>query len=415
MVTTLRGQSHRMKCLDDYVDIVGEAAIAEIYRKAKELQGRRVVHINSTNEGGGVAEILNSFVPLMNDIGIDTDWRVLHGPPDFFALTKKFHNALQGGSIDIDEATEELYVQTNEAFSAYCHVDADCVIVHDPQPLPLIRLCKKKQPWVWRCHVDLSKPNDALWEFLKRFILRYDLVVLSCEKYRRELPVSQRIISPAIDPLSAKNRDMSAEEIASLVADANIPLDKPFITQVSRMDQWKDPEGLLDVFERVREKVDCRLVYCYSSSVDDPEGSEVLLRTYRRAEALVETGDVLFVDGTSQALVNAIQRASAVVVQKSVREGFCLCITEALWKERPVVATNVGGIPLQLRQAENGFLVEPHDKEGFARKVVELLTSPEVAMRLGNRGRETVRENFLITRLIMDYLDLLADLWRRPC
>ena len=404
-----------MKSLDDYREVVGDDTIAEIYKRARRLQGRRVVHINSTNEGGGVAEILNSLVLLMNDVGIEADWRVLHGTLDFFALTKEFHNGLQGSPTHIDKAKEQLYLQTNQAFSTYCRIDADCVIVHDPQPLPLIKFYRKREPWVWRCHVDLSNPHEELWQFLKKFILRHDVVVMSSDEYTKEdLPVEQRIIYPAIDPLSPKNKELSKKEILQHVQEAGIPIDKPVITQVSRMDHWKDPEGLLEAFELIKEKVDCRLVYCYSSSVDDPEGAEVLSTTYRKAEKLVERGDVIFIKGTSHILVNAIQRFSTLVLQKSLKEGFCLCVTEALWKETPVVATNVGGIPLQLRDADNGFLVEPYDTKGFADKVIQLLQNPNMAKQMGKRGKESVRQNFLITRLLLDYLDLLNDLlWRR--
>ena len=400
-----------MKSLEDYREVVGDKAIAEIYRRARGLRGRSILHVNSTSEGGGVAEILNSLVPLMNSLDIATDWKVLRGTPDFFTLTKSFHNGLQGSSVDLDEAKEQLYIRVNEAFSTSSRVDADCVIVHDPQPLPLIALYEKAQPWIWRCHVDLSEPNLLLWDFLKRFIARYDMVVMSSGAYvKKDLPVEQRVVYPAIDPLSPKNMELSKEETLRLVEEAGIPTDKPLITQVSRMDRWKDPEGLLDAFQHIREKVDCRLVYCYSNSVDDPEGTEVFSRTHRKAQQLVQGGDVVFVDGTSQVLVNALQRFSSVVLQKSIREGFCLCVTEALWKGTPVVATNVGGIPAQLRQAENGFLVDPCDTRGFADKVVQLLQNPDQAERMGRKGKEIVRQDFLITRFVQDALDLLNEL-----
>ena len=397
-----------MKSLQDYT---GNEAISEIRKKAKALQGRRIVHINSTNEGGGVAEILNSLVPLMNDIGIETEWRVLNGTPDFFTLTKGFHNALQGGSVELDELKEHLYTLTNAAFCAYGNIDADCVVVHDPQPLPLIKFHRKKQPWVWRCHVDLSHPNQILWEFLKKFIIEYDSVVISSEKYKKEdLQLEQRIICPAIDPLSPKNVWLSREEIVNYVQKAGIPIDKPLITQVARMDQWKDPEGLLEVFKQIKARVDCRLVYCHSPASDDPEGKEVLSTTLRKAKKLVQNGDVIFVDGINQLFVNALQRFSTIIVQKSISEGFCLSITEALWKERPVVATNVGGIPAQLREAENGFLVEPYDTTRFADKVVQLIQNPDLAEQMGRKGKEIVRHDFLITRLILDCLDLYSNL-----
>jgi trehalose synthase len=408
-------RGRRMRSLDDYREVVGDATVAEIHRRARRLQGRRVIHVNSTNEGGGVAEILNSLVILMNDVGIETDWRVLHGTLDFFSLTKEFHNGLQGKPVTIDKAKEQLYIQTNEAFAIYCNLDADCVIVHDPQPLPLIKFYKKREPWVWRCHIDLSNPQRNLWELLKTFVLRYDMTIVSSESYvKKDLPVEQRVICPAIDPLSPKNRDLSPKAVLRLLREAGIPTDKPVITQVSRMDHWKDPEGVLDVFQRVREKVDCRLLYCYSSSVDDPEGEEVLSRTCRKAESLAADGDVIFVRGNNQTLVNAIQRFSSVVMQKSIREGFCLCVTEALWKGTPVVGASIGGIPIQLREAKNGFLVDPHDTKGFADRVIQLLQDQDLARRMGRKGRETVRQGFLVTRLLLDYLDLLNDLlWRR--
>lgn len=401
------------KSLDEYRQVVGDDVIGEIYAKARGLMGKRVVHVNSTSQGGGVAEILSSLVPLMNDVGIETDWRVLHGNPDFFTITKKFHNALQGGSLNLTDIKKQLYIQASEAFSTYFHIDADCVIVHDPQPLPLIKFYKKKVPWVWRCHVDLSVPNEALWDFLKAFIMRYDIAIISSEMYRKEgLPVEQRIIHPAIDPLSLKNMELSKKDILKYVQKAGIPTDKPLITQVSRMDIWKDPEGLLEIFKLVKEKVDCRLLYCYDMASDDPEGNAVLQRTYRKAKKLVENGDVLFVVGNSQIVVNAIQRISTVLVQNSIKEGFCLCVTEGLWKGKPVVATKVGGIPHQLVEAENGFLVDPLDREAFADRVVQILQNPDMAEQMGRKGKETVRENFLTTRLLLDYLDLLNDvLW----
>ncbi|MFC1848378.1 glycosyltransferase [Chloroflexota bacterium] len=404
-----------MKNLNDYREIVGDEKIEEIWRRAQLSQGRRIVHINSTSEGGGVAEILKSLVPLMNETGIEADWLVLDGNEDFFTLTKEFHNALQGGPISLDKTREQLYLCTNKEFSAKCRIDADCVIIHDPQPLPLIEFYDKSQPWVWRCHVDLSYPDAALWDFLKTYIVKYDVAIMSNNGYKKkDLPLEQRIIYPAIDPLSPKNMQLSDDEVHRYVAEAGIPMDKPVITQVSRMDLWKDPEGLLDVFEHVRQRVDCRMVYCYSSSIDDPEGAEILARTQRKAEKYVEDGDVLFIEGTDQVLVNAIQRFSTVIMQKSVREGFCLCVTEALWKGRPVVATNVGGIPVQLREAENGFLVEPDDTIGFADKVVQLLEDPDLADQMGQKGKEIVRQNFLITRFMLDCLDLYDDLLGRP-
>ena len=397
-----------MHHLEDYRKIAGDEAISAIYKEARRLYGRRILHINSTYYGGGVAEILNSLVPLMNNIGIEADWRILHGTPDLFTITKKFHNALQGDSINLTEIKKQLYVGANEAFSTYCHIDADCVFVHDPQPLPVIKFYKKRQPWVWRCHIDLTNPNKKLWEFLKGFILRYDMVIFSSEKYKKEdLPVEQKVIYPSIDPLSLKNKELSEKDILKYVKKAGIPNDKPVITQVSRMDPWKDPEGLLEVFKYVKESVDCRMVYCYDMALDDPEGVEIYSKVYRKAKKFVEKGDVIFVVGKHQILVNAIQRFSTVLVQNSIREGFCLAVTEALWKGKPVVATKVGGIPLQIKDGENGFLVEPGNREQFADRIIKILEDPSIGHEVGKKAREVVRERFLITRTLLDYLRIL--------
>ncbi len=399
-----------MRNLDDYRGIVGDEVICDIYRKARGLYGKHFLQINSTYYGGGVAEILDSLVPLMNNVGIETDWRMLRGSPDLFTITKKFHNALQGDSIKLSERKRQLYFGANEAFSTYCHINHDCIIIHDPQPLPLIKFYRKSQPWVWRCHIDLTDPNARLWEFLKGFILKYDMVIFSTEKYKKDdLPVEQRVIVPAIDPLSLKNKELPEKDISKYATRAGIPTDKPVITQVSRMDPWKDPEGLLEIFKRVKEKVDCRLVYCYDMALDDPEGVAIYAKVYRKAKKLREKGDVIFVVGKHQILVNSIQRFSSVLVQNSIREGFCLAVTEGLWKGKPMVATNVGGIPIQIRDAEEGFLVEPNNKDQFSERIIEILKNPSLATEMGNKAKERVRKHFLTTRLLSDYLDLLTE------
>lgn len=400
-----------MRNLGDYRGIVGDEVISRIYRKARGLYGKHFLQINSTYYGGGVAEILDSLVPLMNNVGIETDWRMLRGSPDLFTITKKFHNALQGDSIKLSERKKQLYIDVNEAFSTYCHIDQDCIIIHDPQPLPLIKFYRKSQPWIWRCHIDLTDPNSKLWEFLKGFILKYDMVIFSAEKYKKkDLPVEQRVIVPAINPLSLKNKELSEKDISKYVGRAGIPTDKPVITQVSRMDPWKDPEGLLEIFKRVKEKVDCRLVYCYDMALDDPEGVAIYAKVYRKAKKLREKGDVIFVVGKHQILVNSIQRFSTILVQNSIREGFCLAVTEGLWKGKPMVATNVGGIPIQIRDAKEGFLVKPNNKDQFAERIIEILKNPSLATEMGNKAKERVRKHFLTTRLLSDYLDLLTEI-----
>jgi trehalose synthase len=402
-----------MRSLEEYRDIVGEEVISCIYRKARTLYGMRVLQINSTYYGGGVAEILNTFIPLMNDAGVEADWRILRGTPDFFDITKKFHNALQGDYINLSQMKKNLYTQASGDFSTYCHIDHDCVIIHDPQPLPLIKYYRKRQPWIWRCHVDLSDPNVRLWEFLKSFILRYDMVVISSPKYRRDdLPVFQRVIYPAIDPLSPKNMDLSDGTIAKTMKKFGIPMDKPILSQVSRFDKWKGTDGVLDIFEAVRRKVDCRLVICGSMATDDPEGQQIFEKIRRRANDLVLKGDVMLITSENNILVNALQRSSAVVLQKSAKEGFGLTVTEALWKAKPVVASNVGGIAHQIIDGQNGFLRESGDSQGFIDAVLELMANPALGETLGKRGKETVRQKFLLTRLLSDYLDLLNDIMK---
>lgn len=400
-----------MLSLEDFRTIVPDKTLAEIYARARGLYGKHIVHVNSTYQGGGVAEILYSLVLLMNDVGVDTGWRILHGSLDFFDVTKKFHNALQGANINLSERKKQLYLQVNESFAKFTHLNHDCVIVHDPQPLPLIKYYKKRQPWIWRCHIDLTEPHKHLWDFLKGFLLKYDQIVVSSKKYFKEdLPVDQRLMFPAINPLSLKNRDLSERTIIKYIKKAGIPTDKPIITQVSRLDPWKDPEGVLETFKRVKEQVDCRLVFCYNLASDDPEGVQIYSKIYRKARPFYEKGDVLFVLGNNDILVNSIQRFSKVIIQKSIKEGFCLSVTEALWKGTPVVASNVGGIPGQIEDGKNGFLLEPADIKGFTDRIVHLLKNPDEAKSMGLKGQETVRQKFLITRLLSDYLYMLNSI-----
>ncbi|MBE0461119.1 MAG: glycosyltransferase [Candidatus Aminicenantes bacterium] len=400
-----------MKSVDEYLPIVGEKVIANIYKKAYRLVNKHILHINSTGLGGGVAEILNNLVLLMNDVGIDTGWRVLLGTSDFFSVTKKFHNALQGASINLSLNKKNLYLDLNDRFSRFNHLDHDCVIVHDPQPLPLIKFYRKKQPWIWRCHIDISKPNKEIWSYIKPFILRYDMMIISSQRFRKkDLFLEQRIIHPSIDPLSPKNMEISDDIISKIFKKFAIPTDKPLITQVSRFDPWKDPEGVLKVFETVKEKIDCRLVYCYNMPPDDPEGFAIYSKIERRAKKHLAKGDVLFILGDNQILVNALQRKSSVILQKSIREGFGLTLTEAQWKQTPVVASNIGGIPEQVINNKTGFLVEPDDIVGWAERVITLLKDKKLAQEMGSNGKKFIKDNFLITRHLLDYLTLMLDL-----
>ncbi len=398
----------------DYVDIVGEEVIVSIYKLAGRLYNRSIVHINSTYYGGGVAEMLSSLIPLLNDVGISAGWRILKGSPDFFEITKKFHNSLQGDPINLSENKKRLYLQTNEDFASYTHIDHDLVIVHDPQPLPLIKFYHKKEPWIWRCHVDLSNPDQDLWNFLKRFIIRYESVIVSSEDYKKsDLPVEQRIFFPVIDPLSPKNRDISQSTIDSHLRKFKIPTDKPILVQISRFDKWKDPLGVLDIYEKVRQEVDCRLILCGSMASDDPEGWQIYQKVLNKAKSYIEQGDVILITAENHVLVNVLQRIAAVIIQKSLKEGFGLTVTEGLWKGKPVVASRVGGIPLQIEDGQTGYLLDPYDHDGFANRIIQLLTNPELGAELGRRGKEVVREKFLITRLLIDYLNLMDEMINR--
>lgn len=401
-----------MKVLEEYRGIVSDDVIADLHRRASRLLGKHIVHMNSTAYGGGVAEILYSLVPLMNDAGLRAGWRVLVGDYDFFNVTKSFHNGIQGNKIELTDEMKDLYLQTNQNFSQYTHIGThDAVIIHDPQPLPIIRYYSKIQPWVWRCHIDLSNPDPGLWEYLKGFILRYDLVVISHESYRRpDLPVEQRIVHPAIDPLGHKNYEITDEQISRMLNHFNIPTDKPIITQVSRFDRFKDPAGVVEVYKRVRERVDCRLVLAGNMATDDPEGADVLAEVRAAAGDFIDSRDVIFVLGAQDTEINALQRVSSVVLQKSVREGFGLTVSEAMWKGTPVVAGNVGGIPLQIAEGRGGFLVDPENYDECADRVAYLLENPSEAQEIGRLGKEYVRENFLTTRLLGHWLAIMEEL-----
>lgn len=401
-----------MKRIIDYRKIVGDRVIRSIFSKAQKLSSKRIIHINSTYAGGGVAEILNSLAPLMNDAGVDTDWRIIRGTPDLFNITKEFHNALQGDTLQLNQMKQKLYLQVNEDFSAYAQISHhDAVIIHDPQPLPLIQFYRKRQPWVWRCHVDLSTPNPVLWEFIKDFIIHYDKVIISSEQYKKEdLPHDQLIFKPVIDPLSPKNYELNDKDMSRVLRQYKIPLDKPIITQVSRFDKWKDPLGVVKIYEKVRKKVDCRLILCGSMAADDPEGFKVYDRVNQEAKKYIRNGDIILLTSDSSFLVNVLQRVSSVVMQKSLREGFGLTVTEALWKGTPVVASNVGGIPLQIEDNVTGCLVEPDDHEHCADRLIDIIKYPDNYKEMRHNAKEFVRNNFLITRLIEDYLDLLIEM-----
>ncbi len=392
----------RIVQVEDYEQFVGTETVQRVKDKARDLQGLRVAHVNSTYYGGGVAEMLSSLTLLMNAVGINTEWRVIQGSPDFFSVTKKMHNALQGGEINLSELKREIYEGVVYENAIRNHLDHDRVVVHDPQPLPLVDHYQKKGPWIWRCHIDLTDPNQELWDYLAPFVERYDAVILTLEEYARQTRVPQVFFMPAIDPFSIKNRQLSEEEKQARLDYYDIPTDLPLVTQVSRFDRWKDPEGVVEAFKLARERVDATLVLLGDVATDDPEGEEVYQSLLGCREERI-----IILARQDTALVNALQSRSAVVLQKSLREGFGLTVTEAMWKGTPVIGGDVGGIRYQIEDGVNGFLVST--VEQAADRIVQLLTDDELRQMMGRRARKTVRERFLMIRLLEQHLDLLGS------
>jgi len=394
--------------IERYIGYSGAKALTDIQRAARNIYGLRVLHVNSTFHGGGVAMMLHSLVPLMNDVGINADWNLLYSDPALFPVTKKIHNAIQGEDVILSPQEEQSYLSVNETFARYSPIVHDVVVVHDPQPLPMIRYRQRENPWIWRCHIDLSNPNQHILSMLKPMILRYDAAVVSSEKFRKpDLPLETTIIPPAIDPFSEVNQEMSQRAIAEKLAVYKIPHDKPLIVQVSRFDKWKDPLGVLEVYKRVKKEVDCRLVMVGNMASDDPEGPQIYEKLFVATQAI---DDIHLITQTDPLLVNALQRTAAVVVQLSRKEGFGLTVSESLWKGTPVVATDVGGIPLQIEDGHTGFLVQPMDYAAAAERILKILADPNLGAELGSNGREHVRAHFLMPRLLYDWLNLLGEI-----
>ena len=400
-----------MSMLDQYAEFVGRGTLDELRLLGQRLAGRRIVTVNSTAVGGGVAEILSRLVPLSRELGVEIRWEVIKGGEDFFAVTKRFHNALHGKPEVFSPHDYDVFRETTQRNLADMDLDADIVFIHDPQPVGLIeRPHAQRSRWVWRCHIDLSTPQPDLWEFLAQYVARYDASVFSAPQFARSLDLPQVMIPPSIDPLSDKNRDLSHSEISQILDRLKVPRDKPIITQVSRFDRLKDPVGVIAAFRLARKYNDCRLVLAGGGATDDPEGAEVLAAVHTAANGDPEI-HVLELPPTANIEINALQRASTLVLQKSLKEGFGLTVSEALWKGKPVIAGAVGGIPLQVTHRYSGLLT--HTIEGTAFWIKQLLNSPEYARRLGENGREHVRTNFLLTRHIRDYLLLFLFLEHR--
>jgi trehalose synthase len=391
--------------LHDYLPIVGQEVIDQLHRLADRLGPRRFVHINSTRSGGGVAEILNRAVPLLNQLGLETIWEVLIGDPDFFEVTKAMHNGLQGDTVRFTPTMLDHYREINKENARRFQWEADFVLVHDPQPAALIEdLRPQAHHWVWRCHIDASRPQRNVWKYLRQFVKQYDASVFSMSKFAQNLPHPQYLIHPSIDPLSDKNRELTPEEVQAVLDKLGIKRDRPIILQVSRFDSFKDPLGVIQAFKLVRKQTSCQLLLVGGEATDDPEGPEIFARVQ---EATAGDPDItlLLLSPDSHYEVNALQHAADVIVQKSVREGFGLTVTEAMWKGKPVIGGAVGGIVLQIRDYHTGFLV--HSPEGCAFRIRYLLHRPEMSRRMGKLAKEFVRRHFLITRHIRDYLTLM--------
>jgi len=398
--------------IEDYLPIVGKTAIEELMLISDKLRGKTIQNINSTSVGGGVAEILSRIVPLLNDLNVDAKWDVIKGGADFFGVTKKFHNTLHGAKIKITRKDIKTFLETGEENKSQMNLYGDIIFVHDPQPIVLIdNKPKLNAKWIWRCHVDVSHPIKSTWKFLNRYIERYDATVFSAPSFARQLKVKQFMICPSIDPLSEKNRELTKPEILSVLKKYGLPHDKPLVTQVSRYDRLKDPIGVIEAFKLVRKYIDCHLVLAGSHASDDPESGEVLAEVRERVKNDSNIHILVVDPATNDFDVNAIQRGSAVVVQKSLREGFALTVTEALWKARPVVASAVGGIPLQITHKYSGLLC--HSIEGAALQIKQFLHNPDYATKLGANGKEHIRQNFLLTRHLKDYMLLFLSLYNK--
>ena len=403
--------------LDSYRSSVGDAAIDVLHELASSLQGVRVLHLSATPYGGGVAELLRSQVPLLRDLGLAVDWKLIAGDDAFFAVTKAIHNGLQGADVTITDAQWDTFVSSSAQSAQQLDHIYDVIVVHDPQPLAIARLAGRGRAlWVWRCHIDTSEPNPAVWQRLSPFVEEYDAAVFTLGGFvPPDFPVARiEIVPPAIDPESPKNIELGPHLARRVLGWIGVDLDRPLVTQVSRFDPWKDPVGVIAAYRLAKEQIrDLQLALVGSMAFDDPQGWSMYTEVERAVRDDPDLHLFTNLTGVGNIEVNAFQRLSDVVIQKSIREGFGLVVSETLWKGTPVVAGRAGGIPLQMRDGAGGFLVD--SIEECAARVVELLGNPDEGQALGNRGRDLVRERFLLPRLLADELRLYAALLgRRP-
>ncbi len=388
--------------LDDYEPIIGRPELDELSFLARQLRGKTVKMVNSTAVGGGVAEILNRLVPMLNELEVATKWEVVTGGDDFFEVTKAFHNALHGGEYTLTQQAKDIFLLYNEQNRERTQFVEDLFVIHDPQPVGLIRSRERNRGrWTWRCHIDLSNPHPDVWGFLRPFVEQYDTAIFSSPAFARQLAIPQYLFYPCIDPLSEKNKELDESFLGKVCEDFGIDRSRPIVTQISRFDRLKDPVGVIQAYQLAKKYVDCQLVLAGGGASDDPEGAIVLQEVM---DAAGEDPDVIILNlpPWSALEINALQRISTIVVQKSIKEGFGLTVSEALWKGKPVIGSAVGGIPTQIIHKLTGVLV--HSVEGCAYQIRYLLTHPDFAAQLGRNGREHVKESFLMTTNVKRWL-----------
>ncbi len=395
--------------LEQYRCFAPKGTIEFLEHLGRRVAGQTMLHVSSTRYGGGVAEILQRALPLMEELGVKTRWEILTGNEAFFRTTKAFHNALQGAKLQITREMYEAYLECNRVNAKRMNLESDVAMIHDPQPAALIDARPKRGRWIWRCHIDLSAPQQTVWRFLRPFVVRYDCAVFSLPRFAQRLPIPQFLVYPSIDPLSDKNRDLTPEEVDQVLGALGIPRDKPILLQVSRFDRFKDPLGVVASYKLVKKSHDCRLVLAGGTAADDPEGAEVLAEV-REAAGMDGDIHILLLPPTANLEINALQRAATIILQKSTREGFGLTVTEAMWKGKAVIGGATGGIMMQVLPGQTGYTVS--SSEGAAFYVKRLLNEPHRLEALGRQAKEAARHQFLITRHVQDYLGLISYLSR---
>ncbi len=404
-----------MASIERYGEIVGDEVIDHLRQLARPLQGMKVVHVNSTRTGGGVAEILTQMVPLMKELGLDARWEVIQGEESFFQCTKNFHNGLQGNAFPLSDSIFRVFEATNAKNAEELRAtleEADIVFIHDPQPLPLLRSCPgRKGKWIWRCHIDLSHPYRPVWKYLRQFVVDYDASIFSLADFAQPLPHTQYLMRPSIDPFSEKNMELAEDRVLAVKQQFGVDPERPLLLQVSRYDRFKDPVGVIQSYRLARISIpELQLVLAGGGATDDPEGGAVLAEV--RSEAADDKDiHILVLPPDAHITINALQRAADIVVQKSTKEGFGLTVTEAMWKGKPVIGGDTGGIRRQVINHHTGFLVRT--PEGAALRIRYMLRHPDKTREMGLKAKEYVRQNFLFTRNLREYLSLMLALTHR--